>query len=160
MTKKNSQTYRIIDEKRLNNCLEFIVNEFIKRQAEQPYKPFEVSIKDSKRTKPPNDIQFVWYEIAEQQSDNGWTKEDYRAYCKLNFGIPILFAENEEYRELVEPALANKSYETQLKCMIEPPFKIDVTSVMTKTQMQSYLDKVYYFLTWDMGLKIGERVIL
>lgn len=143
--------YRIIDEKRLTNCLEFIASQFIERQD----KPFTVEIKeyDPKRTPPQSDLQFVWYEIAEKYGKDGWRKDDYRAFCKLHFGLPIMYEVSEEYREKVKPIIDSLPYERQLDCMLEP-MRIAVTSLMTKGQMTEYLDKVYNFLTMDCGIDI------
>ena len=159
MAKKIGQPYRIIDEKRLENCLRFIADEFIKRQAEQPYKPFSVDLSeyDPHRSISQNDLQHVWYDIAARYSDMGWTKDDFRAHCKLYIGMPILFAENQKYRETVGVLLDGRSDEVKLKAML-PPIEIEVTREMTKAQMSEYLSRVYDFLTIDCGIDI-ERAL-
>lgn len=155
MSRKLAKPYHIIDEKRLQNCLEFIANEFIRRQNEQEYKPFTVDFKehDPKRGLSQNDLQHVWYDIAARYSDMGWSKDDFRAHCKLYIGIPILYAENPSYKESVESLLGGRSDEIKLKAML-PPVEIEVTREMTKAQMTTYLSRVYDFLTIDCGIDI------
>ena len=157
MSKKQTigKPYRIINEQILENCLRFIADEFINRQNSGTYKPFSVNLSeyDQNRSLPQSDLQHVWYDIAARYSDMGWSKDDFRAHCKLYIGIPILYAENPSYKESVESLLGGRSDEIKLKAML-PPVEIEVTREMTKAQMTTYLSRVYDFLTIDCGIDI------
>jgi hypothetical protein len=82
-----------------------------------------------------NAISHVWYEqIARELKDDdalGW-----KSYSKLHHGIPILRAEDEEFRTFYDGALKQLSYEKKLEAMKYLP----VTSLMTKPQLTKYLE--------------------
>jgi hypothetical protein len=82
-----------------------------------------------------NAISHVWYEqIARELKDDdalGW-----KCYSKLHHGIPILRAEDEEFRTFYDGALKQLSYEKKLEAMKYLP----VTSLMTKPQLTKYLE--------------------
>lgn len=83
-----------------------------------------------------NAISHAWYEqlARELREDNalGW-----KCYCKLHFGVPILRAEDEEFRQFYDAAVkASLTYEQKLAAMKFVP----VTSLMTKPQLSAYLE--------------------
>lgn len=97
----------------------------------------KISAKTGKaRSLDQNAISHAWYEqIARELREDdalGW-----KAYCKLNHGVPILRAEDEEFREFydhsIKPVL---TYEQKLSAMKYLP----VTSLMTKPQLSAYLE--------------------
>ena len=89
------------------------------------------------RSIPQNSIAHAWYnEIAVQMAD---TPENVKCECKLRFGVPILRAEDPEFREVYDASiLRNLTYEQKLKAMIFIP----VTSNMTKPQLSRYLEHI------------------
>ena len=89
------------------------------------------------RSIPQNSIAHAWYnEIAVQMAD---TPESVKCECKLRFGVPILRAEDPEFREVYDASiLRNLTYEQKLKAMIFIP----VTSNMTKPQLSRYLEHI------------------
>ena len=98
MSKKNDLIrYTLRNEQQLENCIRAIADEFIKRQGDPKAKPLQIigNPERKKRTNPQSDLQFVWYTIAEQQGD--MTASEYRAVCKLDFGVPILCRDDAEY---------------------------------------------------------------
>lgn len=102
------------------------------------HKFLRVNIKAGKdRSLPQNAITHVWYgQIARELRDDdtlGW-----KCYCKLHHGVPILRAENEEFRETYDGAIKGLSYEQKLKIMRILP----VTSLMTKEQLSKYAEQV------------------
>lgn len=104
--------------------------------------PFTVAIKDwveVRRSIDQNRMQRKWLQEAEAQGD--MTAEEYRAYCKLHFGVPILRAENEHFRELYDEKVKPFSYEMKLQFMAEP-WDFPVTRLMTKGQKSKYLSDI------------------
>ncbi|MGN2244916.1 hypothetical protein ACFWZU_15585 [Frateuria sp. GZRR33] len=89
------------------------------------------------RSLPQNAFTHVWYEqIAQELREDdelGW-----KCYCKLHHGVPILRAENEEFRLAYDNAIKGLSYEQKLQVMRLLP----VTSLMTKAQLSKYADEV------------------
>ncbi|MDP4546506.1 hypothetical protein [Marinobacter sp. MDS2] len=84
-----------------------------------------------------NAISHAWYnDIALQIAD---TPENVKCECKLRFGVPILRAEDPDFREMYDNSiLRNLTYEQKLKAMRYMP----VTSNMTKPQLSRYLQHV------------------
>ena len=104
----------------------------------------EVREESRKRSAEQNRLQRMWVNEAAKQGDQ--TAEEYRAYCKLHFGVPILRAENEEFRIKYDRIIKPMPYETKLELMAEP-FDFPVTRLMTSKQKTKYLDQCYVFLT-------------
>jgi len=116
-------------------------------QALKLDKPVEVSFRDynPKRSMPQNDISHAWYaEAAKTLRDD--TANGIRAYCKLHYGIPILRADDAEFKEKYDRIIRDMPYAQKLELMAEP-FDFPVTRLMNKAQMKTYLDSVYVYLT-------------
>jgi hypothetical protein len=98
--------------------------------------------KGAKRSVEQNRLQRLWMnEVSEQLGDQ--TPEEIRAYCKLTIGVPILRAENEEFREAYDRLIRDRlTYEEKLQAMAEP-LDFPVTRIMTTHQKARYLDEVY-----------------
>ena len=84
-----------------------------------------------------NDISHAWYEqiASELREDDalGW-----KCYAKLHHGIPILRAEDADFREAYDQVIKPLPYEKKLIAMRHWP----VTSLMNKTQLSKYLEAV------------------
>jgi hypothetical protein len=82
-----------------------------------------------------NSISHAWYEqIARELREDdalGW-----KCYSKLHHGIPILRAEDEQFREAYDATIKGMSYEQKLQVMKLLP----VTSLMTKVQISKYFE--------------------
>jgi len=82
-----------------------------------------------------NSISHAWYEqIARELKDDdliGW-----KAYSKLHHGVPILRAEDEQFKAFYDAAIKPLTYEQKLSAMKYTP----VTSIMTKPQLSKYLE--------------------
>lgn len=106
-----------------------------------------------KRSLDQNAISHVWYEqlARELREDDalGW-----KCYCKLNFGVPLLRAEDDEFREFYDATIKRTfSYEQKLAAMKYLP----VTSLMTKPQLSAYLEAVQeHFLARGVRLEFPE----
>lgn len=84
-----------------------------------------------------NAITHVWYgQIASElrQDDAlGW-----KCYCKLHHGVPILRAEDDEFRQAYDAVIKPLTYEQKLIAMKHWP----VTSIMRKAQLSKYAEAV------------------
>jgi hypothetical protein len=97
-----------------------------------------VNVKTGKaRSIPQNAISHAWYEqIARELREDdalGW-----KCYCKLHHGVPILRAEDAEFREAYDSVIRPLSYENKREAMKFWP----VTSLMTKEQLSKYAEAV------------------
>jgi len=118
--------------------------------------PVTVTItKGLPRTTPQNRLQYKWYqEVAEQLGDRD--AEDVRAHAKLHYGVPILRAENDAYREKYDRLIKPLSYEKKL-AMMKEPFSYPVTSVMTVRQETAFLDAfAAHYVAQGVRLTIPE----
>lgn len=89
------------------------------------------------RSLPQNAITHVWYEqIARELREDdalGW-----KCYCKLHHGVPILRAEDDEFRSTYDSVIKPLTYEQKLLAMRCWP----VTSIMTKEQLSKFAEAV------------------
>lgn len=104
--------------------------------------PFTATIAKGKKRSPlQNRLNRLWAgEIAEQLEDE--TAEYYRGLMKLQFGVPLLRAENEAFNEAYTRHIEPLPYETRLALMQEP-LDWPVTRLMRTDQQKRYLDNVY-----------------
>lgn len=84
-----------------------------------------------------NSISHAWYgQIAKELREDdslGW-----KCYCKLHIGVPILRAEDDDFRYFYDTAIKGMTYERKLNAMKFLP----VTSLMDKAQKSKYLEAV------------------
>ena len=79
-------------------------------------------------------LSHVWYEqIARELRED--TPLGVKCFCKLHYGVPIMRAESEEFRELYDLVIKSLTYERKLAAMSAWP----VTSLMSKDQLSQYL---------------------
>jgi hypothetical protein len=115
--------------------------------------PFTLSIaKGAKRSVEQNNLQHRWFLDAEMQGDK--RAEGYRRECKLHCGVPILRAEDEEFREKYDRIIRPLPYEQKLELM-GVPFDFPVTRLMSVDQKRRYLDDVSQRLT-SQGIRLTE----
>lgn len=85
-----------------------------------------------------NAISHVWYEQVAQTIDDDDAR-GVKRFCKLHFGVPILRAEDPEFRESYDGSLLRwLTYEQKLVAMDILP----VTSRMTTRQLSKYMEDV------------------
>ena len=106
------------------------------REMYRQHRYIKISAKTGKaRSLDQNAISHAWYEqiSRELREDDslGW-----KCYCKLHHGVPIIRAEDEEFREAYDATIKGMTYEQKLKVMRMLP----VTSLMTKPQLSKYLE--------------------
>ncbi len=94
------------------------------------------------RTNDQNRLQRLWLSEAEKQGDQ--TAEEYRGYCKLHFGIPLMRQQSEEFREKYDRIIRPLDYAQKLELMMEP-FDFPVTRLMDTVHKSKYLDQMYQF---------------
>ena len=105
------------------------------RELYNAHKFLRVSVKTGKdRSIPQNSISHKWYkQVANELRED--TPLGIKQFCKLHFGVPILRAEDEEFRTLYDLVIKPLSYERKLAAMSAWP----VTSLMNKSQLSQYL---------------------
>jgi hypothetical protein len=113
-----------------------------------------VSIKQgAPRSTLQNQLSWKWYQEAAEQLQE-YTPDEYRAWCKLHIGVPILRGEDNEYREAYDLVIKPLSYERKMALMGEP-LSYPVTSMMSTKQFTLYLDRVYAHFT-GLGVRLTE----
>ena len=110
----------------------------ILRELYQSNRYLKLNIKIGKsRSLDQNAISHCWYEqlARELREENalGW-----KSFSKLHFGVPILRAEDEDFRAAYDASVKHLAYEQKLQAM----HFIPVTSLMTKPQLSQYLEAV------------------
>jgi len=108
------------------------------REMYQRHRFLRLSVKTGKaRSLQQNNITHAWYEqlARELREDDalGW-----KCYCKLHHGVPILRAEDGEFREAYDTVIKPLAYEKKLIAMRHWP----VTSLMSKEQLSKYAEAV------------------
>lgn len=86
------------------------------------------------RTISQNSLMHAWYTqmaVEDRQHD----LQEHIRYCKWHHGVPILCADDPEYRALCRTLLGPLDYESRLIAMDHYP----VTRLMTKAQESKYL---------------------
>src|SRR3546814_13570359 len=85
------------------------------------------------RTLSQNAISHAWYaQIAAELRES--TEYGVKCECKLRYGVPILRADDEQFRELYDSVIRPLSYEQKLKAI----GLIPVTSIMNVGQLSRY----------------------
>lgn len=91
------------------------------------------------RTERQNRLMHRWFgDVSIQLGD--MTHEEVRAYCKLHFGVPILRAENEAFRQSYDAVMKHLPYEAKLAFIQH--MQLPVTSLMTVKQQTAMLDEM------------------
>jgi len=108
------------------------------RESWNQHKYLVIDVKEGKsRSIPQNSLTHAFYEqlARELREDDarGWKR-----YCKLTHGVPILLAEDADFRNALGSSFAAMSYEQRLQAMDFVP----VTSIMTRRQLGQYADSV------------------
>lgn len=108
------------------------------RELWREHKFLRVNIKTGKdRSLDQNAISHTWYEqIARELRED--TPLQVKQFCKLHYGVPIMRAEDEDFRSLYDLVIKPLTYERKLAAMSAWP----VTSLMTKTQLSEYLEAI------------------
>jgi len=105
------------------------------RELWREHKYLRISIKAGKdRSLDQNAILHAWInQIATELREQ--TAAEVKAECKLTIGVPILRAEDEEFRQFYDKSIKLMTYEDKLNAMSFVP----VTSLMTVKQLSQFL---------------------
>ena len=104
-----------------------------------------------KRSLDQNAISHAWYsQVANELRED--TPLGVKSFCKLHFGIPILRAESDDFREKYDRAVKPMDYPDKLTLMEWFP----VTSLMTTPQLSEYLEKVKDHYRGRVALEFPE----
>jgi ribosomal protein L39E len=115
--------------------------------------PITVNIKKGKdRTIQQNKLQRMWMLEAEAQGDH--TAEEYRAYCKLHIGVPILRSQDDDFKAAYDAVIRPLSYEKKIKAMMIP-LDFSVSRLMTTKQFSEYSKGIYEHFT-GKGIKLTD----
>ena len=119
------------------------VNSFLCDLEFEKGKSYRVTVELGKRDRSleQNALAYKWHREASEQLKD-YSAEDYRAYCKAYFGVPIMCAASDEYRRQYDLIVRPHSYEDKLALM-KKPIDFPVTRAMTVKQMSEYLDACY-----------------
>lgn len=118
-------------------ALQIVIGEI--RQQYAAYRYLDIKIKHGRhRGIPINQLSHVWYEQVSRELREG-TAIQVKAFCKLHFGVPIMRAEDDDFREAYDARIKNNfTYEQKLIVMESFP----VTSLMTNPQTKQYLESM------------------
>ena len=115
--------------------------------------PFTLSIVEgAPRSNEQNRLQRQWLNEAEEQGD--MTAEEYRGFCKLHFGVPIMRRDSEDFREKYDRIIKPHTYEDKLTMMMVP-LDFPVTRAMSTKQKTEYLDAMYNHFR-GLGFQLTE----
>lgn len=118
-------------------------------------RPLRVTVElyRKRRSNRQNKLQRLWMKEAAEQMKDG-SAEDYRAYCKLHFGTPILCADDDRFREAYEKVFNQLSYEQKIEAM-RLPLDFPVTRLMNTSQKAQYLNDVFDHLS-NIGVVLTD----
>lgn len=103
-------------------------------------RPFTVEITEGRdRSTEQNRLAFKWY--AEISDQTGEDREDVRARCKLEIGVPILRDAQEKFRATYDRLIRPLSYMEKLELIRDT--ELPVTRLMNVGQMSEYMDIVF-----------------
>lgn len=105
-------------------------------------------LRAKKRSLDQNALAAVWYEQMARE-DRQEDALGHKCYCKLHHGVPILRAEDAEFREFYDGALKGLTYEQKRAAMKFVP----VTSLMSADQLSRYLQSVQDDY-WPRGIRV------
>lgn len=106
-----------------------------------------------KRSLSQNDISHAWYQQMARE-DRQEDELGHKGYCKLHHGVPILRAEDADFRAAYDASIKHLTYEQKREAMKLFP----VTSLMTKPQLTKYLEAVQRdYETRGIYLKFPEK---
>ena len=121
----------------------------------QAQPPYVVTFKAGEETRRDRQNRFsfeAYKQVAKILGDR--TVNDVRAESKLHIAVPILRAEDDDFRAKYDRVIMPMPYETKLELMVEP-FDFPVTRLMTVKQMAEFITRM--LAHWDAS---GASVML
>ena len=132
----------------LNKCIDDI------KELWHQHRYLDIKVRIGKdRSLDQNAVSHCWYEqLAREHKE--YNALGYKCFSKYTFGLPILCAEDEEYRDICDMHIKRLLYEDRILSMKYWP----TTSLMTRKQMTAYLEAMQqYFITKGVMLKFPEE---
>lgn len=115
--------------------------------------PFTVTVaKGRPRSYRQNRLMRQWVKDLEEQGD--MSAEEYRAYSKARFGVPILRRDDANFADKYDRLIKPRPYEEKLEMMREP-FDFPITRLMTVEQEKEMLDAMYEYWT-GQGFRLTD----
>jgi hypothetical protein len=105
------------------------------------------------RSNEQNRLQRLWLIEAAGQGD--MSAEEYRGYCKLHFGVPIVRRDVDVFREKYDRLIKPLPYETKIEYMMEP-LDFPVTRIMTVKQKTEYLSEMCRHFVMNCGFTLTD----
>lgn len=97
-------------------------------------------------------LAHLWYQqIAQELRED--TALGIKSFCKLHYAVPILRAENDEFREAYDASIKPMPYERKLAAMALLP----VTSLMSTMQLSQYLEAVQAAYVGRVNLQFPDQ---
>lgn len=125
------------------------------RETFKASKFFSIRIKIGKpRSRGQNETSHVWYQqIADELREDD--ARGVKRFCKLHFGVPILRADDAEFRDSYDGTIKHTlNYEQKLIAMDMLP----VTSIMTTKQLTRYMEDMQdHYRKFGVDLKFQEK---
>lgn len=120
------------------------------RELWQSRRYLEVSVKEGKgRSVEQNAVLHGWFgQVARELREDD--ERGVKRYCKLHFGVPILRAEDEEFREAYDRVVRPLAYEQKLVVMDILP----VTSRMTTLQLDRCMTDIQDHYRVERGVTL------
>lgn len=102
--------------------------------------PFTIEVTDGRdRTKEQNRLAQKWFaEISEQTGED---REDVRARCKLEIGVPIMREASEKFKETYDRLVRPLPYQDKLELIRDTD--MPVTRLMGVKDMTRFMDLVF-----------------
>lgn len=102
--------------------------------------PLTIEVHDGRdRSYEQNRLSQKWYtEIAEQTGED---RDDVRARCKLEIGVPIMREASDKFRETYDRLIRPLDYEDKLALIRDTD--TPVTRLMKVSDMTQYMDRVF-----------------
>lgn len=103
-------------------------------------RPFTIDVTDGRdRSSEQNRLSQKWYaEIAEQTGED---REEVRARCKLEIGVPIMREASDKFKATYDRLIRPLDYDDKLAIIRDTD--MPVTRLMNVTQMTEYMDLVF-----------------
>lgn len=114
--------------------------ELLKVYLDGRRRPFTVDVTDGRdRSSEQNRLSQKWYaEIADQTGED---REEVRARCKLELGVPIMREASEKFRATYDRLIRPLDYSDKLAIIRDTD--MPVTRLMNVGQMTEYMDAVF-----------------
>ena len=124
------------------------------REAYRAHRYVKVTIgTGAKRSLDQNALSHAWYQqIADELRE--YKPHEIKRANKLHHGVPILRAEDEEFRAVYDAVIRPLAYEQKLLAMDILP----VTSRMTKAQLSAYLDAMKAAYDGSVALQFPDEI--